>query len=643
VRGILRRGRLPAGDGPAVVLLGLLVVVWIALGLWICRRAPYGSGTDESIRYVAFAAAEHRWAEVEDFRAYGVDHFYYPPLYYLLFAPFHRREEVFLGGYPRGPESDENYRLNRGGTQLVSPAFLGRVPPRLVGLYREAKLVSLGCGLAVLLCLIATLALAFPGPGRWWLVLAGTVPCLTLPEFLYYQTLVNNDVLVNALCALATLAFVAGVRSCRERREQGFRAWTAVCAAAAGLGLLTKQSALAVLPLVAGLVLAPLLRRDGETPGRRRVVPVLRHALLSAGIVLASGGWWLVRGALRGDPFGMQAQFLAHPWVTSGPGRLTAFYAEQFLTRIARSYVALFSGALWGVPDRIFVAYLAVPAVVAVAVVAAAVARRVRRGRARQAVRPSDPFRAWTLGFLAATPLLNLLLVIAYNLRIVAPYGRLLFPSLVALHVLFAGLVGWLAAGRPRVVACAAAALLLSLGGLFLWTFRHRMVPAVIQAPEHLVALAAEDPESWRVSPVKPIWKHEVAQPLTLPPGRLRSLRVRIQRVSVYPQFGAEIRGRLEVVGGGGTLGEIALLPVPLGDTDAADRWTDLELARPLDLQAPAKALLTLRATPPWLVRGPRFNATYGMGPPVGTYPLGVLLVDGEPWGQHLSLSAVYE
>ena len=42
-------------------------------------NAPFASGTDESIRYVAFAAAKNRWATEEDFHRYGIEHFYYSP------------------------------------------------------------------------------------------------------------------------------------------------------------------------------------------------------------------------------------------------------------------------------------------------------------------------------------------------------------------------------------------------------------------------------------------------------------------------------------------------------------------------------------------------------------------------------------
>jgi hypothetical protein len=137
-----------AASLPTAVLC-LLVVIWLALGLWICFAAPFASGTDESIRYVAFAAAANRWATAQDATNYGVDHYYYPPLYFLMFAPFYGEEPSFMTGYPL---SVLNYlhplRLN-GSRQLVLPRDLQQIPVPLLRLYRTAKVVSLLLGLGV--------------------------------------------------------------------------------------------------------------------------------------------------------------------------------------------------------------------------------------------------------------------------------------------------------------------------------------------------------------------------------------------------------------------------------------------------------------------------------------------------------------
>jgi hypothetical protein len=51
-----------------LALLVLLLGLWLACGLWAAMNAPFGSGTDESISYVAFAAAKNRWATEADFQ-----------------------------------------------------------------------------------------------------------------------------------------------------------------------------------------------------------------------------------------------------------------------------------------------------------------------------------------------------------------------------------------------------------------------------------------------------------------------------------------------------------------------------------------------------------------------------------------------
>ena len=225
---------------PKAIFCGLLTI-WLCLGVWIVANAPFASGTDESIRYVAFAAAKNRWATEEDFHRYGIKHFYYPPLYHLLFAPIWGEDPSFVDAYPQ-EQPDRNY-MNRAGRRTVSEDFLSRVPQPLNRLYRAAKLLSLFFGSIVILALAATLRLLFPGPSGWWAVLLGTAPVILLPQFLYYQTLVNNDCLLNALAALATLAFTAAVLAAERGNERRFFALSIAVGVCVGLAILTKMSA----------------------------------------------------------------------------------------------------------------------------------------------------------------------------------------------------------------------------------------------------------------------------------------------------------------------------------------------------------------------------------------------------------------
>ncbi len=341
------------------MILAALVAVWLCLGWWITRVSPYASGTDESIRYVAFAAAANRWAARDDYRRYGIEHFYYPPLYFLMFAPFYGPEPAFLDGYPAGLANDPDRDMRRGGTLTVSKEYVRKVPPELDRLYRSAKLASLAFGLGVILAVAATIALLVGGPGHRWLVLAGTAPVVLLPQFLYYQTLVNNDALLNLLSALAILAFVVAMRRAGQGRPNASLAWGLAVSALIGLGILTKQSALVLMPLPVALASLPLID-DGEPAGRRWKRAAVRLGIFLPVIFLA-GGWWLLHSLLEGDPFGIGAQSISHAWAFR-TRELDWGFLWNVLSRSARTYVALFAGALYGIPDRIYLCYLALSA-----------------------------------------------------------------------------------------------------------------------------------------------------------------------------------------------------------------------------------------------------------------------------------------
>lgn len=609
---------------PAAIL-GVLLAVWVGLGTWICLAAPYASGTDESIRYVAFAAATNRWARPSDLAEHGVDHYYYPPLYYLVFAPFFGDEPSFHDRYPRGWAEDPRYRLG-GGRQLFSTKFARAVPAELLRLYRAAKLFSLALGAGVLVCLAATLWLLFDGPERPWLVLGGTAPVLLLPQFLYYQTLVNNDALVNFLGALAILCFVAAARRASRGDARGVRRYGIACAAAVGLGLLTKQTAVALLPLLVGLA---LLSRPAPGAGARARAGAFAGSLAGfAAVAFACGGWWLLRLGLAGDASGIGSLVSAHPWDAKGEPPSLAFLLNV-LDRAARSYVALFAGPLYGIPDRVYALYLAVAAALGAALLAS-------RASPRAAWPP--PLRlAWVV--LAATAAANLGLLLLFNLRVYAPLGRLLFVSLVATHALFALALRRIGRGSERRLAGVVCALTAVLAGLFLWTFVNRVSAAVAPAPERLAPLGRfEAPPQGNIGPV---WEVTVEQSVLIPPGTLTGVRLQIIRTSTLPQLGGELRAELRVAGPDGEVRKAAFLPASLGDNDAADRWTDLVLAQPLEVAEPVRAVLKVWGSRPWFAP-PGSDGYYVVVPRAGAPALGPLAVDGRRVDGRIAVTAVY-
>ena len=612
-------------------MLGLLLALWISLGTWICFAAPYGSGTDESIRYVAFVAATNRWASPQDATAFGIDHFYYPPLYYLLFAPFYGNEPAFTTAYPASVV--DPLRFN-GGRQLVPRDFLRQVPRELLQLYRTAKMVSLLFGVGIVACLVAALRLLFSGPNRDWLILGGTAPLLLLPQFLYYQTLVNNDCLVNFLCALALLFFINAARTTVLEGEAATRRWGILCAAAIGLGLLTKQSAVVLTPLLPALACLRVRSVVQPPGGGRRFVGALHHFLLLAGVCFLSGGWWLLRSALANDLVGLKVQQLAHPWAFE-PHSFSWHFLGNLAGGVTRSYVALFAGELYGIPGWTFLLYLVFAATLGAAFVWAAIIRLIGR---KPGNRPASLRRlVWIM--LATTLSLNLGLIVLYNLEVIAPHGRLLFPSLLALHAFFAlGLHLSVGNGR-RPLAALVCVMIVYLGGLFLWTFRARMVTAVLQPDEHLVPLGI-NPGS-EPYPLGPLWGKRLAQPLLLPPGRIAGLRLPISCTSYLPQFGTVVHARLRTFGTGSDSREYRFVPCSIADSDGSDGWTDLVLQTPVDLERPTPALLLLEARQPWF-RFPGVEFGYQLIPLDVSPRLRPLAVDGRASALGLVLTAVY-
>lgn len=605
---------------------------WVFLGLWICRNAPYGSGTDESIRYVAFAAATNRWAGAEDFSRFGVGEYYYPPLYFLLFAPFFGDEPSFTTGYPF---DRTNRLLGDGGALIASKEYLRTVPPELIRLYRTAKVVSLLCGLGVLLCLLQTIRLLAGPACSPWVVLGGVAPVVLLPQFLYYQTLVNNDALVNLLGALAVLCFTsAALRAGRGDAAAGGR-MAAACAVAVGLGLLTKQSALAVVPLPAALAALPLVAESGA-PLSRRAAQAARRAVLLGGIVLAAGGWWPVRALLAGDPAGFEAQRLAHPWAARTPD-VSLAHLWWTLGELARNYLGLFAGALYGIPDWVFLAYLALGVGVTAWLTHALAGSRDRWRSAGQV-----PLRGYVVAVLAGTVLFNLTLALVYNTRFSAPYGRLLFPTLAAGHALFALALWRAAAGRrPGGVAVPVVLMTAVLAVLFAWTFLLRVAPAVRQPAENIVSIGFSPPNRAAERYLGPVWDFKLVQPMRLPPGRLLGLRLGIVRLSALPQAGTVLHARLHVLGPDGALrSEHLFRPRALGELDGPQRWAELTLETPLDLAAETPVTLRLAADRSWFFGR---NFEYHLIPLRYSPRLEPLVVNGRQAGLGLPVAAVYQ
>ena len=307
-------------------------------------------------------------------------------------------------------------------------------------------------------------------------------------------------------------------------------------------------------------------------------------------MIFFSGGWWVGYKAWQGDWNSFRAHRLAHAWALADPAPQGWLGS---IVQIIRSYYALFSASLFiGVPDLIVIAWLALP--LSVLAVAAVIAQVGSPGQHDPIdVGRSSHLVVWVT--FAGVFLCNAGAVLA-NLRFfLAPYGRLLFPSLVAIHTLAAAIVARMLRGRPLALAALTLVVISGAGLLFGWTFRQRLAPAIVQPPEDVRVLT--DPGTiWSYGPV---WGSPMEQPLLIPPGDLIALRIDIMRDNLAPQVGAALEGSLQLMTADGRRESVPVLHTALGDSDFALAWTEFELQRPVRLGAVTPALLALRGTPP--------------------------------------------
>jgi hypothetical protein len=258
------------------------------------------------------------------------------------------------------------------------------------------------------------------------------------PQFLFISGVVSNDSTTAATCTCALWALARIIRRGPTPRR------TAVAGLALGLALLSKTSALLLLPMA---LLALELGRRRETRffptpvlaarARENQVSALAHAALLLGLAGAVGGWWYLRNwLLFDDPLGLNVH-VNTLWGRPAPLSLTALLPE--LPQVFRSFWGAFG---WGHVELPASLYLALGGLVGLAL--AGWARRLALLRRHK---PLRQFRTIAAIYLLA--LVWFLAVLAALLRWVqqvqAPHGRLLFPALGAWGLLLAA--GW--AGLP--------------------------------------------------------------------------------------------------------------------------------------------------------------------------------------------------
>jgi hypothetical protein len=276
------------------------------------------------------------------------------------------------------------------------------------------------------------------------------------PQFIFIASAVSNDSTVSALCALALWLMLRlvrrGVSMTKSQVKNHNRSlvmgdwvlgirYSVLLGLVLGLALLTKASALALLPVAAvAIAMAAWSKGSGWT--------FLKGCIIIFGIVAIVAGWWYVLNWwLHGDPLGLRV----HQAIV-GPGRPELTLAELIheFSQIELSFWAAFG---WGNVHAHSWIYTILRVAVRLGVLGLLI--MVIRNRAKFTdvslrAKRSDPLLSWRLLRRSAPRndtwqglallLLWSLLVFVALLRwlqwIFAPSGRHLFPAISSIAIL---------------------------------------------------------------------------------------------------------------------------------------------------------------------------------------------------------------
>ncbi len=428
----------PSPPLPHSPTLPLLLALFLALGLAYALVTPLFENPDESshLQVIRYLAEERRlYAPVTPtlrvvtgadmataMRPYTPPRYYTPPLYHSIAA-------LVVGGIGMddldarlipNPAWDAGWAPQRDADPWNKNVYVHLSGETWAGsaTFRAAlilRLCSLGLGLVTIACAYHIARWMRPEKTSFAF---GAAACVALnPQFIALSAGVTNDPLLIAIASLTALLAL---------RLMGTAArWTrwAALGALVGVGMLTKQSALLLLP-VGGLAIL------GQTPPHTPLPwkKILADGLAFGGTALLVGGGWYVRNALLyGDLLGMRPHFESQM-------PLRGFGLDE-MRAIFETYWGGFGWALLSLPGWVYVVIAGMAALAA-----AGIARSVWRGD----VRRLSPVARRGLGLLLGLLLMNGLSLVRWAVATGAPYGRLLFPSSVAIGVLLAwGLEQW--------------------------------------------------------------------------------------------------------------------------------------------------------------------------------------------------------
>lgn len=185
-------------------------------------------------------------------------------------------------------------------------------------------------------------------PKKEWIALSASAVNAFTPMFIFISGAVNNDNLMMMLCSAALLMMIKRTRASAEPATSGFRAgrWLPL-GIVLGLAVLTKTSALGLLPLTALTVTIVAWKREIDSWKE-----FFAGGLATALPVLLIAGWWFLRNVdLYGDVTGLNA-FIEVLGQRAAPASLLQLWGERWGFML--SYWGLFGGVNVPLDDWVY-------------------------------------------------------------------------------------------------------------------------------------------------------------------------------------------------------------------------------------------------------------------------------------------------
>lgn len=346
-----------------------------------------------------------------------------PPLYYLLAslpvrlvdlddpAVIYRPNPYFVAPFPRDELDNDNRAIHYpNDAQPLSGGWLA---------FYLARATTMGWGILLLVSIYGLTRQVMPGERQ--LALMATFLVAVIPQVIFIGSMISNDIPVTAMATMTLWLLAAFIR------KGGTRKLAVGMGTAFGIAILLKISVLTfALPIGVGLL---WLWRSGQASFRR----VVELGSLIGLTTFLIAGWWFIRvWILYGSPLGVETHDLT-PWAITDPSMVEGIHWRWL--EVARSFWIALG---WGTVRPEGWVYRVLFAFCLLGLIGLVIG--AWRWRRQPAPRPHRNSVA-LLGILTVALLIVAVFLEWWMHRVIAPYGRLLFPAIGTIIILL--LLGW--------------------------------------------------------------------------------------------------------------------------------------------------------------------------------------------------------